>query len=78
MKQYYEDENGEWVPVKKPPTLKSVIRSVLLESLAFSGGNQKKAAEVLGISPRMMNHKMKRYGIPRDGLSKKPEKPSDT
>lgn len=65
MAEMYEDENGDWKIVQKPPTLKNVIRKALHDSLAFSNGQQKKAAAVLGISPRVLNHQMKKYGIPR-------------
>lgn len=65
MANYYEDENGEWVPVKKPLTLKSTIRNVLLEALAFTGGRQDEAARILDITPRVMDYAMKKHGISR-------------
>ena len=44
-------------------TLAEVERRHLLATLAHFGGDRKKTAEVLGISPRTLYNKLKRYGI---------------
>ena len=56
--------------VKIPPTgiaLEEVERLVLIEALKMSNWVQKDAAELLSISPRVMNYKIKvlRIEIPR-------------
>jgi len=52
--------------VKIPPTgipLEDVERSALIEALKMSNWVQKDAAELLAISPRVMNYKIKTLGI---------------
>ena len=52
--------------VKIPPTgipLEEVERIALIEALKMSNWVQKDAAELLGISPRVMNYKIKTLGI---------------
>jgi transcriptional regulator with GAF, ATPase, and Fis domain len=55
------------VPVVKiPPTgipLEDVERHALIEALKMSNWVQKDAAELLSISPRVMNYKIKTLGI---------------
>jgi DNA-binding NtrC family response regulator len=58
--------------VKIPPAgvpLEEIERSALLEALKMSNWVQKDAAELLGISPRVMNYKIKtlRIDFPRGG-----------
>src|SRR6188474_3027780 len=53
-------------PVKIPPTgiaLEEIERSALVEALKMSNWVQKDAAELLAISPRVMNYKIKTLGI---------------
>ena len=52
--------------VKIPPTgipLEDVERAALVEALKMSNWVQKDAAELLSISPRVMNYKIKTLGI---------------
>jgi DNA-binding NtrC family response regulator len=52
--------------VKIPPTgvaLEEVERLTLIEALKMSNWVQKDAAELLSISPRVMNYKIKTLGI---------------
>jgi DNA-binding NtrC family response regulator len=52
--------------VKIPPTgipLEEVERIALIEALKMSNWIQKDAAELLSISPRVMNYKIKTLGI---------------
>jgi DNA-binding NtrC family response regulator len=52
--------------VKIPPTgipLEDVERAALIEALKMSNWVQKDAAELLSISPRVMNYKIKTLGI---------------
>jgi transcriptional regulator with GAF, ATPase, and Fis domain len=55
------------VPVVKiPPTgiaLEEIERNALIEALKMSNWVQKDAAELLSISPRVMNYKIKTLGI---------------
>jgi Nif-specific regulatory protein len=53
-------------PVKLPPTgipLEDIERCALIEALKMSNWVQKDAAELLSISPRVMNYKIKTLGI---------------
>ena len=52
--------------MKIPPTgiaLEEVERQTLIEALKMSNWVQKDAAELLSISPRVMNYKIKTLGI---------------
>ena len=52
--------------MKIPPTgiaLEEIERQALIEALKMSNWVQKDAAELLGISPRVMNYKIKTLGI---------------
>ena len=52
--------------VKIPPTgiaLEEIERQALIEALKMSNWVQKDAAELLAISPRVMNYKIKTLGI---------------
>ena len=58
--------------IKIPPTgiaLEEIERMALIEALKMSNWVQKDAAELLSISPRVMNYKIKTLGIdfPRRG-----------
>ncbi|MBI2834469.1 MAG: sigma-54-dependent Fis family transcriptional regulator [Acidobacteria bacterium] len=59
--------SGEVAPVVKiPPTgipLEEIERQALIEALKMSNWVQKDAAELLGISPRVMNYKIKTLAI---------------
>jgi DNA-binding NtrC family response regulator len=59
--------NGDASPVVKiPPTgipLEEIERQAIVEALKMSNCVQKDAAELLGISPRVMNYKIKTLGI---------------
>jgi Nif-specific regulatory protein len=58
--------SGELPAVKIPPTgipLEEIERQALIEALKMSNWVQKDAAELLAISPRVMNYKIKTLGI---------------
>lgn len=50
--------------ISKPIPLATVVRNTLLNALAYTEGNQTKAAAHLGISSRVMHYAMARNGIP--------------
>ncbi len=59
------DEKGAPV-VRIPPTgiaLEEIERQALIEALRMSNWVQKDAAELVGISPRVINYKIKTLGI---------------
>ena len=67
---------------QKLMTLDEAVAEYLKETLTHTGGNQKDAAEIAGISPRMISHRIRLLGL-RDfarglrdakptGLSKEP------
>jgi two-component system response regulator HydG len=69
--------------VKIPPTgipLDDIERHALVEALKMSNWVQKDAAELLSISPRVMNYKIKTLGIefPRGRRAAPPAQPSPT
>ena len=61
------EETGEHPPVVKiPPTgipLEEIEKQAVIEALRMSNWVQKDAAELLAISPRVMNYKIKMLGI---------------
>ena len=61
------EETGEHPPVVKiPPTgipLEEIEKQAVVEALSMSNWVQKDAAELLAISPRVMNYKIKTLGI---------------
>jgi len=69
MRTKYQDENDNWISVPIPIKLDIVIRNAILNALAYHNGNQYLAGVSLGLSDRVINYKMKIYGIPRSRLS---------
>jgi Bacterial regulatory protein, Fis family len=74
MEMYQEDYQGlhgtwlkRWVPVPEPVPLYRVVRSALLNALAYTAGNQEVAARYLGITPRVMSYQMAAHNIPGAG-----------
>ena len=68
--------------IKIPPTgiaLEEIERMALIEALKMSNWVQKDAAELLAISPRVMNYKIKTLGIdlPRRGRSSMMMRPQE-
>jgi len=63
MAAVYE-RGGVWLPVPKPAPLRQVIRSALLNALAYTDGNQHEAARWLGMTDRQLCYALKTYGIP--------------
>lgn len=53
--------------IYRPRFLELEIRGILLNALAFTNGCQKEAAQLLGLSSRMMGYNMEKYGIPTAG-----------
>jgi DNA-binding NtrC family response regulator len=51
----------------QPITLEEMERTVIERALRKAGGVQKKAAEMLGISPRVINYKIKKHNIKVEG-----------
>src|SRR6187399_2381302 len=69
--------------IKIPPTgiaLEEIERMALIEALKMSNWVQKDAAELLAISPRVMNYKIKTLGIdfPRRGRTPMSMRPHDS
>lgn len=58
------ERDGAWQPVPVPIPLREVIRSALLNALAYTEGDQRRAALLLGVSPRMMHYNLVTYNIP--------------
>lgn len=56
--------------IYKPIPYRVAVRGMLLNALAYTDGNQKQAAILLGISTRMINYMLERYSIPRDRKTK--------
>jgi DNA-binding NtrC family response regulator len=67
-----QDPNGCAAPaspvdLSSSPTFKSLVteyeRSLILEALAQTGGNQRQAAARLQLLPTTLHEKMKRFGL---------------
>lgn len=72
MAAVYERDGG-WHPVPAPVPLRVVIRNALLNALAFTDGDQARAARLLDVSPRVLNYHLVTYGIPtaKNGVRKR-------
>lgn len=51
--------------------LKNLEREALISALNETHGSQKRAAALLGISPRVMNYRLRAYGLRRKDLEGK-------
>ncbi|MBI5167656.1 MAG: sigma-54-dependent Fis family transcriptional regulator [candidate division NC10 bacterium] len=58
-----EPKAGEETEKSLPSLLEGIERRMIVEALQKSQGVQTKAAELLGISERMLRYKLKKYGI---------------
>lgn len=59
--------DSTWL-IYPPEPLFDGIRGILLNALAFTGGDQARAAALLGISARSMSYSMARYDIPSGAI----------
>jgi len=55
-----EELGGE---TESAPSLKSLEKSVIIDALRRSGGIQHKAARELGITPRQMGYRVKKFNL---------------
>jgi transcriptional regulator with PAS, ATPase and Fis domain len=58
-------EPGEWPKQGLPDELQATERKRILEALERCAGNQTRAAEMLGITRRVLIHRLESYGVPR-------------
>jgi len=56
---------GLWYEVPRPIPFYRAVRGLLLNALAFTDGNQIRAAAALDISARQFNDMMRTHAIPR-------------
>lgn len=56
-------ENGSEMGISAGQTLQAVSRELLRKTLQVTDGNRKKAAEMMGVSLRWVQYKMKEWGI---------------
>ncbi len=62
MPQYERD--GVWYDVPTPEPLRTVVRSALLNALAYTNGRHDRAAALLGLSRFSLSYQMRLHGIP--------------
>jgi PAS domain S-box-containing protein len=55
--------NGDMLHEKQKPLTKDVMKKQLIKALEQTGGNQSKAAQILGVSRVTVWNRMKRYGL---------------
>ncbi len=48
---------------KLPDAVHGLERQMILEAMARSGGNQRLASRILGITERMLGYRLKQYGL---------------
>lgn len=56
---------GDPAPRVQPLTLRELQRAAIVAALEHTEGDQAAAAAHLGLTPRSLNYKMQRLGIPR-------------
>ncbi|MHC1789413.1 sigma 54-interacting transcriptional regulator [Solidesulfovibrio sp.] len=59
--EYYESDRGG--EAEGSPSLKSLEKSVIIDALRRHGGIQHKAARELGITPRQMGYRVKKFNL---------------
>lgn len=52
---------------KLPEAIHELERQMIEEAMARSGGNQRVASEILGITERMLGYRLKHYGLKFQG-----------
>lgn len=72
---YQDVYDGQWKPVPVPVPLDLVIRSAMLNALAYTDGTQYKAAKLLGVTYRVFMTMMRKHHIPTAALSDKGGRP---
>jgi len=82
--------SGEWTPQPAPTaaagsvviplgtSMQDVERTMIVQTLAFVGGNKQKAAQVLGISRRCIYNRLKQYGLHVPNREGEEEAPPET
>ena len=48
---------------KLPDAVHGLEKQMILEAMARSGGNQRLASQILGITERMLGYRLKQYGL---------------
>ena len=57
------DEAAEDVPENLPDAVEKLEKKLVQEALHKTGGNQRKAAQLLGVTERILGYKVKAYGL---------------
>ncbi|HTU01217.1 MAG TPA: helix-turn-helix domain-containing protein [Candidatus Sulfotelmatobacter sp.] len=55
--------DADAAPKRLPEVLAAIERQAIRDALGRAGGVQTQAAEILGISERVLRYKMKKYGL---------------
>lgn len=63
LKQAFGEDSAHSLSTPLPDAVANLEKQVIHQALQQTGGNQKKAAEILGITQRMLGYKLKTYGI---------------
>jgi regulatory Fis family protein len=58
------ERGGEWLAVPRPIPLRRVVRSAILNALAYTDGHQAEAAAWLGLTVRQFSYSLKVYDVP--------------
>ena len=57
------DQGGLSRKGKLPDAIHELEKQMIEEAMARSGGNQRVASEILGITERMLGYRLKHYGL---------------
>lgn len=60
---FKEDHGGLSRKGKLPEALHELEKRMIEEAMVRSGGNQRLASEILGITERMLGYRLKHYGL---------------
>ena len=61
------EEKGEGVSGDLPSAVERLEKKLIQEAFKRTGGNQRKAAKILGVTERILGYKVKIYGLSRPG-----------
>ena len=63
IRNFKMESSGPLRKGKLPDAVHELEKQMIQEAMARSGGNQRLASEILGITERMLGYRLKHYGL---------------